>query len=662
MPQAPSSVTATTDTTGADLFAADRRVVAVRVDGRLLDLAAAVHEGQIAEPVTLAEQDGLDILRHSTAHVLAQAVQSINPDAKLGIGPPITDGFYYDFDVAEPFTPDDLKAIEKAMDRIIRQGQRFSRVVVTEAEARERMADEPFKLELIGLKGAAADGDSGESVEVGAGELTVYENVDPKTGAVVWQDLCRGPHLPNTRVIGNAAKLMRVAAAYWRGSEKNPQLQRIYGTAWPDKEQLRAYLERLEEAAKRDHRKLGNELDLFSFPDEIGSGLAVFHPKGGIIRRVMEDYSRRRHEEEGYSFVYTPHITKGELFEVSGHLGWYKDGMFPAMHLDEAKDDDGNITRRGADYYLKPMNCPMHILVYRSQPRSYRDLPLRLFEFGTVYRNEKSGVIHGLTRVRGMTQDDAHIFTTKERMKDELTTTLNFVLSLLRDYGLDDFYLELSTKDPDKYVGSDEVWEEATETLRQVAEESGLELVPDPGGAAFYGPKISVQARDAIGRTWQMSTVQLDFNLPERFDLEYTAADGSRQRPVMIHRALFGSIERFFGVLTEHYAGAFPAWLAPVQVVGIPVAGEYGEYLDEVVAELRGHGVRAEVDHSDDRMQKKIRTHTKQKVPFMLIAGAEDRDQRAVSFRFRDGTQDNGVPVQAAVERILDAIHSRAQV
>jgi threonyl-tRNA synthetase len=661
-PQLPSSVTATTTTTGFELFPGERSVVAIRVDGVLKDLAAVVSAGELVEPVTLHEQDGLNILRHSTAHVLAQAVQAINPEAKLGIGPPITDGFYYDFDVAEPFTPEDLKAIEKGMDRIIRQGQRFVRKVVSDDEARELMAGEPYKQELIALKGAATEGDSGESVEVGAGELTVYENVDPKTGDVIWQDLCRGPHLPNTRIIGNASKLMRVAAAYWRGSEKNPQLQRIYGTAWPDKEQLKQYLERLEEAAKRDHRKLGAELDLFSFPDEIGSGLAIFHPKGGIIRREMEDYSRRRHEQEGYSFVYTPHITKGDLFETSGHLGWYKDGMFPAMHMDEARDEDGNITRQGADYYLKPMNCPMHILAYRSQARSYRDLPLRMFEFGTVYRNEKSGVIHGLTRVRGMTQDDAHIFTTKERMKEELTSTLNFVLSLLRDYGLDDFYLELSTKDPDKYVGSDEVWDEATETLRQVAEESGLELVPDPAGAAFYGPKISVQARDAIGRTWQMSTVQLDFNLPERFELEYTAADGSRQRPVMIHRALFGSIERFFGVLTEHYAGAFPAWLSPVQVVGIPVAEEYGEYLDEVIAKLRAHGVRAEVDHSDDRMQKKIRTHTKQKVPFQLIAGGDDREHGAVSFRFRDGTQDNGVPVDEAVERILTAIRERAQV
>lgn len=661
-PTGPATVTATTTTTGTELFDGERSVIAIRVDGVLKDLAASVESGQVVDPVTLAEQDGLDILRHSAAHVLAQAVQTINPEAKLGIGPPITDGYYYDFDVAEPFTLDDLKAVEKGMDRIIKQGQRFVRRVVSDDEARELMAGEPYKQELIGLKGAAADGESGESVEVGAGELTVYANTDPKTGDVIWQDLCRGPHLPHTRIIGNASKLMRVAAAYWRGSEKNPQLQRIYGTAWPDKDQLRAHLERLEEAAKRDHRKLGAELDLFSFPDEIGSGLAIFHPKGGIIRREMEDYSRKRHEQESYSFVNTPHITKANLFEISGHLGWYKDGMFPAMHLDEARNDEGEITRQGADYYLKPMNCPMHILVYRSQPRSYRDLPLRLFEFGTVYRNEKSGVIHGLTRVRGMTQDDAHIFTTKEKMKDELTTTLNFVLSLLRDYGLTDFYLELSTKDPEKYVGDDDVWDEATNTLAEVAAESGLDLVPDPGGAAFYGPKISVQARDAIGRTWQMSTVQLDFNLPERFELEYAAADGSRQRPVMIHRALFGTIERFFGVLTEHYAGAFPVWLSPVQVVGIPVAEEYAEYLDGVIAQLRARGVRAEVDHSDDRMQKKIRTHTKQKVPFQLIAGDDDRQQGAVSFRFRDGSQDNNVPVADAIERIVTAIEDRVQV
>ncbi|OUE18437.1 Threonine--tRNA ligase [Clavibacter michiganensis] len=656
-------VEATEAGTGFTLFS-DRAVVAMRIDGELKDLAAEVTAGDVVEPVRIDSPDGLAILRHSAAHVMAQAVQQINPDAKLGIGPPVTDGFYFDFDVAEPFTPEDLKAISKNMERIIRQGQRFTRRVVSEEEARELMAQEPYKLELIGLKGGSSEelGEDGESVEVGGAELTVYENVDGKTGEVFWRDLCRGPHLPSTRMVGNGWALSRVAAAYWRGSEKNPQLQRIYGTAWPTKDELRAYQGRIEEALKRDHRRLGAELDLFSFPDEIGSGLAVFHPKGGIIRREMEDYSRRRHETAGYEFVYSPHITKSNLFETSGHLDFYKDGMFPAMHLDEARNDEGEITRQGADYYLKPMNCPMHVLIYRSRQRSYRELPLRLFEFGTVYRNEKSGVIHGLTRVRGMTQDDAHIFTTRERMADELKGTLEFVLSLLRDYGLDDFYLELSTKDPEKFVGSDEVWEEATETLRQVAVDTGLELVPDPAGAAFYGPKISVQARDAIGRTWQMSTIQLDFNLPERFGLEYTANDGTRKQPVMIHRALFGSIERFFGVLTEHYAGAFPVWLSPVQVVGIPVAEDYEEYLGGVLDRLRAEGVRVQLDTSDDRMPKKIRTHTKARVPYQLIAGEDDRAAGSVSFRFRDGTQVNGVPVAEAVERITGAIARREQV
>ncbi|WP_281887311.1 threonine--tRNA ligase [Agromyces rhizosphaerae] len=634
----------------------------MRVNGELKDLATTVTDADTVEPVAIDSPDGLDILRHSTAHVLAQAVQQVNPDAKLGIGPPVTDGFYYDFDVAEPFTPEDLKALDKAMARIIRSGQRFVRRVTTEDDARAELAGEPYKLELIGLKGGADAGEDNESVEVGGSELTIYDNVDPKTGEVIWKDLCRGPHLPNTRMIGNGWALSRVAAAYWRGSEKNPQLQRIYGTAWPTKDELRAHQQRLEEAAKRDHRRLGAELDLFSFPDEIGSGLAVFHPKGGIIRREMEDYSRRKHEQGGYDFVYSPHITKANLFETSGHLGWYADGMFPPMHLDEARNEEGEITRQGADYYLKPMNCPFHILTYKSNARSYRDLPLRMFEFGTVYRNEKSGVIHGLTRVRGLTMDDAHIFTTREDMKGELTRTLRFVLDLLNDYGLTDFYLELSTKDPEKYIGDDEVWEEATQTLAEVAEESGLELVPDPGGAAFYGPKISVQARDAIGRTWQMSTVQLDFMLPERFELEYAASDGTRKRPVMIHRALFGSIERFFGVLTEHYAGAFPVWLAPVQVVGIPVAEEYESYLGAVIEQLRASGVRAELDTSDDRMQKKIRTHTKQKVPFQLIAGEDDRSQNTVSFRFRDGSQENGVPIDQAVGRIRAAIDERRQV
>ncbi|MFD1507764.1 threonine--tRNA ligase [Georgenia yuyongxinii] len=654
-------------TTGTDLFADRRDVVALNVDGELTDLAVSLHslpDGAGVESVTLDSPEGLSILRHSAAHVLAQAVQQVNPDAKLGIGPPITDGFYYDFDVEEPFTPEDLRALEKAMARIVKEGQGFRRRVVTEDEARNELADQPYKLELIGLKGATADGAEaaeGASVEVGAGELTIYDNVR-RGGEVAWKDLCRGPHLPTTKLIGNGFALMRSAAAYWRGSEKNPQLQRIYGTAWPSKDDLKAYTERLAEAERRDHRRLGSEMDLFSFPDEIGSGLAVFHPRGGIVRMEMEDYSRRRHVEEGYSFVNTPHITKGRLFEVSQHLSWYREGMYPPMHLDEERDAEGNVRKPGQDYYLKPMNCPMHNLIFRSRGRSYRELPLRLFEFGTVYRNEKSGVVHGLTRARGFTQDDAHIYCTREQMKDELTTTLNFVLGLLKDYGLTDFYLELSSKDPEKSVGSDEVWEEATRTLQEVGEASGLELVPDPGGAAFYGPKISVQARDAIGRTWQMSTIQLDFNLPELFELEYTAADGSRQRPVMIHRALFGSIERFFAVLLEHYAGAFPAWLAPVQVLGVPVADVFDDYLRGVADQLRARGVRVELDTSDDRFGKKIRNAAKEKVPFVLIAGGEDAEAGAVSFRFRDGSQRNQVPIAEAVELIAGAIARREQV
>ncbi|MFF2748258.1 threonine--tRNA ligase [Kitasatospora sp. NPDC058048] len=640
----------TTGTTAAELFADDRSIIAARVGGQLKDLAYAVQDGDEVEPVEIGSKDGLDILRHSTAHVMAQAVQQLYPEAKLGIGPPVKDGFYYDFDVEKPFHPDDLKAIEKKMQEIIKRGQKFSRRVVTDESAREELAAEPYKLELIGLKGSAATAGEGADVEVGAGELTIYDNLDAKTGEQCWGDLCRGPHLPSTRNIP-AFKLMRNAAAYWRGSEKNPMLQRIYGTAWPTKDELKAHLDFLVEAEKRDHRKLGNELDLFSIPEEIGSGLAVFHPKGGVIRRAMEDYSRKRHEEEGYEFVYTPHATKGKLFEKSGHLDWYADGMYPPMQLDE-----------GVDYYLKPMNCPMHNLIFDARGRSYRELPLRLFEFGTVYRYEKSGVVHGLTRARGFTQDDAHIYCTREQMAEELDSTLTFVLNLLRDYGLTDFYLELSTKDPVKYVGSDETWEEATRVLASVAEKQGLPLVPDPGGAAFYGPKISVQAKDAIGRTWQMSTIQLDFNLPERFDLEYTAADGSRQRPVMIHRALFGSIERFFAVLLEHYAGAMPPWLAPVTVTGIPITDEHVPYLLEVAAELKKHGIRVEVDTSDDRMQKKIRNAQKTKVPFMLIAGNDDVEAGAVSFRYRNGEQKNGVPLADAVQEIVDAVKSRIQV
>ncbi len=659
------SITAAETTTGFELFA-DRRVVAVRVAGELRDLAATVTAGEFAEPVLISSADGLGILRHSAAHVAAQALQSINPAAKLGIGPPITDGFYYDFDVENPLTPDDLTAIDKAMGRIIKAGQRFVRRVVTEDEARTELADEPYKLELIGLAGHPGEGagstDDNESVEIGGAELTIYDNVDPRTGETVWKDLCRGPHLPNTRLIGNGWALTRTAAAYWRGSEKNKQLQRVYGTAWATKDELRAYQTRQEEAAKRDHRKLGAELDLFSFPDEIGSGLAVFHPKGGIIRAEIENYMRERLVANGYEQVYSPHITKGALFETSGHLQWYREGMFPAMHLDEEVDDAGHVTRQGQDYYLKPMNCPFHNLIFRARGRSYRELPLRLAEFGTVYRYEKSGTLSGLTRVRGLTQDDAHIYVTPEQVKEEVASQLDFVFETLRGYGLDDFYLELSTKNPDKYVGTDEAWETATETLRQVATESGLELVSDPGGAAFYGPKISVQARDAIGRTWQLSTVQLDFNQPERFELEYTAADGTRQQPVMIHRALLGSIERFFAILLEHYAGAFPVWLSPVQVVGIPVAEQYEEYLGDIIRRLRDVGVRAELDDSNDRMPKKIRTHTKLKVPFQLIAGEEDRAAGAVSFRFRDGHQENGIPVAEAIDRITSAIAMRAQV
>lgn len=648
-------------TTGTEVFEGNTDIVALRIDGELRDLYTTLEDGQTVEGVAITSEDGLNILRHSTAHVLAQAVQKVNPDAKLGIGPFITDGFYYDFDVDTPFTPEDLKNLEKQMARIVKEGQRFQRREITDDQARQEEAEEPYKLELIGLKSNAADAAEGASVEVGEGGLTMYDNVTKK-GEVVWTDLCRGPHLPSTKLIGHGFALTRSAAAYWRGSEKNPMLQRIYGTAWASKDDLRAYQERIAEAERRDHRKLGAEMDLFSFPDEIGSGLAVFHPKGAMIRMEMEEYSRKQHVKAGYSFVNTPHITKGQLFETSGHLDWYRDGMYPPMHMDEERDAEGNITKQGQDYYLKPMNCPMHNLIFRSRGRSYRELPLRLFEFGTVYRNEKSGVVHGLTRARGFTQDDAHIYCTREQMRDELTTLLTFVLDLLKDYGLDDFYLELSTKNPEKFVGDDAVWEEATRTLEEVATASGLDLVPDPGGAAFYGPKISVQAKDAIGRTWQMSTIQLDFNLPERFDLEYTAPDGSRQRPVMIHRALFGSIERFFGVLVEHYAGAFPVWLAPVQVVAVPVAGEYVPYLEEVASKLREHGVRVIVDSSDDRMQKKIRTHTKEKVPYILIAGGEDQEKGAVSFRMRDGSQDNGIPVDEAVERIVASIRDRVQV
>jgi len=639
------------------IFAERKDVVVCRINGELRDLWTDLTDGDVVEPVTIDSEDGLKVLRHSTAHVMAQAVQQIYPEAKLGIGPPITDGFYYDFDPQDPFTPESLEKIESAMRKIVKEGQRFKRRVTNEADALNELAKEPYKCELIGIKGGSSDE---SSVEVGGAELTIYDNLG-RDGQPVWSDLCRGPHLPSTKHIP-AFKLMRSAGAYWRGSEKNPMLQRIYGTAWPSVDALNAYLELLLEAEKRDHRRLGAELDLFSFPEEIGSGLAVFHPKGGIIRRAMEDYSRIRHEDEGYEFVYSPHITKSALFETSGHLDWYADGMYPPMIMDEELHADGTIKRPGQKYYMKPMNCPFHNLIYKSRQRSYRELPLRLFEFGTVYRYEKSGVLHGITRARGFTQDDAHIYCTAEQMPGELDSLLTFVLNLLRDYGLNDFYLELSTRNPEKSVGEDAEWVAATEALRQAASLQGLDLVLDEGGAAFYGPKISVQAKDAIGRTWQMSTIQVDFQLPQRFELEYANTDGSRSRPVMIHRALFGSIERFFGVLTEHYAGAFPPWLAPVQAIGIPVAEAFTPYLSDVINQMRKAGLRVELDASDDRMQKKVRNAQMSKIPFMVIAGEEDQNAGAVSFRYRNGEQKNGIPVAEAIAEIKKIVSDRTQV
>ena len=639
------------------IFAEDKSIVVARVNGELRDLWSELKDGDVVDGVAISSPDGLSVLRHSTAHVLAQAVQQTFAQTRLGIGPPIRDGFYYDFEPERPFTPEDLEKIETAMRKIVKDGQRFKRRVTTEADALKELAHEPYKCELIGIK---SGGNEETSVEVGGSELTIYDNLG-RDGEPVWSDLCRGPHLPSTKLVP-AFKLMRSAGAYWRGSEKNPMLQRIYGTAWPSQDELNAYLEMLAEAEKRDHRKLGQELDLFSFPEEIGSGLAVFHPKGGIVRRAMEDYSRKRHEDEGYEFVYSPHITKAALFETSGHLEWYAEGMYPPMILDEEHHADGTIKRAGQQYYMKPMNCPFHNLIYRSRGRSYRELPLRLFEFGTVYRYEKSGVLHGITRARGFTQDDAHIYCTKDQMAGELDSLLTFVLNLLRDYGLEDFYLELSTRNPEKSVGSDEDWQAATEALRKAALAQNLELINDEGGAAFYGPKISVQAKDAIGRTWQMSTIQVDFQLPQRFELEYAASDGTRARPVMIHRALFGSIERFFGVLTEHYSGAFPPWLAPVQVMAIPVADAFTDYLGDVVKALKAAGIRAELDASDDRMQKKVRNAQMQKIPYMLIAGEEDQKAGAVSFRYRNGEQKNGVPLAEAIAEISAAVQSRAQV
>jgi threonyl-tRNA synthetase len=652
-----SAVTIDSEQRPTQIFAENKEIVVCKINGVLMDLWTDLKDGDVVEGISISSPEGLSVLRHSTAHVMAQAVQQVFPGTRLGIGPPITDGFYYDFDPENAFNPQDLEKIESAMRKIVKEGQRFKRRVTNEADALKELAHEPYKCELIGIKGGSTDE---ASVEVGGTELTIYDNLG-RDGKALWSDLCRGPHLPSTKHVP-AFKLMRSAAAYWRGSEKNPMLQRIYGTAWPSQAELDAYLELLAEAEKRDHRRLGQELDLFSFPEEIGSGLAVFHPKGGIIRRAMEDYSRKRHEEEEYEFVYSPHLTKAALFQKSGHLDWYSEGMYPPMIMDEELHADGTIKRAGQQYYMKPMNCPFHNLIFQSRQRSYRELPLRLFEFGTVYRYEKSGVLHGITRARGFTQDDAHIYCTKEQMAGELDSLLTFVLNLLRDYGLQDFYLELSTRNPEKSVGEDSDWNEATEALRKAALAQGLELVLDEGGAAFYGPKISVQAKDAIGRTWQMSTIQVDFQLPQRFELEFSAADGSRQRPVMIHRALFGSIERFFGVLTEHYSGAFPPWLAPVQVVAIPVADTFNDYLFDVAKKLKAAGIRVEVDASDDRMQKKVRNAQMQKVPYMLIAGEEDMNSGAVSFRYRNGEQKNGIPIAQAIEEILETISTRKQV
>ncbi len=638
---------------------ADGEVIAARVNGSARDLAWRLADGDAVAPIGIRSPEGLAIMRHSTAHVLAQAVQDLHPEARLGIGPPVENGFYYDFDVAQAFSPDDLKALEQRMRQIVRQGQRFSRRVVTDEQARAELAGEPYKLELIGLKGSGPAGPAAggappsevsveEMVEVGGGELTIYDNLDAASGELKWRDLCRGPHVPSTKYLA-AFKLMRSGGAYWRGSEKNPQLQRIYGTAWPSREQQDEYLHLLAEAEKRDHRKLGAELDLFSFPVEIGSGLPVFHPKGGTIRRVMEDYSRRRHEEAGYEFVTTPHITKSALFETSGHLDWYADGMYPPMEME------------GAKYYPKPMNCPMHILIYASRGRSYRELPLRLFEFGTVYRYEKSGVVHGLTRARGFTQDDSHIFCRPDQLADELASLLDFVIGLLRDYGLTEFEAELSTR-PEKYVGEIAEWDAAQAALKHALDQSGLPYVIAEGEGAFYAPKIDVHVKDAIGRRWQLSTLQVDFQEPGRFGIEYTAADGTRQRPQMIHRALFGSIERFFGILVEHYAGAFPPWLAPIQVTGIPIADHHVPYLEDVAALMRKRGIRVQVDTGADRMQKKIRTAQQQKVPFMLLAGDDDVAAGAVSFRYRDGQQRNGVPIGQAIDEIAAAIEQRIQV
>ncbi len=635
--------------TAGDLAAAlgsrlAKAAVIASVNGTERDLAWPLADGDDVAIVTDASERGLYTIRHSTAHVLAQAVLDLFPGATFAIGPPVQDGFYYDFALADgaTFTPDDLERIDDRMRAIIVEQQPFVRDEIAVDEARALFAGHPYKMEII--DGAAED----PTASTEAGMVRTYENpseAKAAEGRASFVDLCRGPHVPHTRRLGHF-RLMRVAGAYWRGDERQPMLQRIYGTAWASKADLEAHLHRLEEADRRDHRKLGAELDLFSFPDEIGSGLAVFHPKGGLVRRLMEDYSRRRHEQAGYEFVNSPHITKKELFETSGHLEWFADGMFPPIHLDEGAGGEG------VDYYLKPMNCPFHVLIVKSRQRSYRELPLRLFEFGTVYRYEKSGVVHGLTRVRGLTQDDAHIFCTRDQMGDELRSLLTFVLDLLRDYGLEDFELELSTRPEGKAVGSLEEWDEATEALRAAAEAMELDLVLDEGGGAFYGPKISVQARDAIGRSWQLSTIQLDFQTPQRFDMSYVGADGDRHQPIMIHRALFGSVERFFAVLLEHYAGAFPAWLAPVQVRLLPVRGDHGAYAVRLADRFRAEGLRADVADADEKLGNRIRKAKNEKIPYVVVVGDDDVEHGTVGVNPRGGEVERGVPVDTFVERL----------
>ncbi len=630
----PEGATATTlaESIGSRLAKA---AVAAVVDGAEVDLNVPLHSGATVAIITNNSDEGRHVLRHSTAHVMAQAVTQLFPGAKFSIGPAIADGFYYDFELpgGRTFSEADLESIEARMRDIMKADQPFVREEVPAAEALELFADQPYKCEIIQrVSTGAADGE--DAGEVGSGEtISVYRN-SPE-----FVDLCRGPHVPSTSRLGHF-KLMKVAGAYWRGNEKGPMLQRIYGTAWASKDELAEHLHRLEEAEKRDHRKLAVELDLLSFPTELGGGLAVWHPKGAIVRKLMEDYSRQRHVEGDYQFVFTPHLANAKLFETSGHLEWYKDGMYPPMEMDNGT------------YYPKPMNCPMHCLIFRSRQRSYRELPLRLFELGNVYRYERAGTLHGLLRIRGFTQDDSHIYCTEDQLQDEIGSLLDFVISVLRAFGFDDFQFFLSTKDPVKYVGSDDIWDKATDALRVALERHGLEYGVKDGDAAFYGPKIDINVKDAIGRSWQLSTIQADFQLPERFELEYVAPDGSRKRPIMLHRALFGSVERFFGVLVEHYAGAFPTWMAPLQARVLPVASAHQEYADAVVARLQREGFRADLVDANDQLGKRIRAAKLEKIPYVLVVGDDDVAASTLGVNPRGGEVERGVGLDQFVERL----------